>query len=104
MTLMPKEVEIKGYNSRNVTVECPLCGKRIPRTRPSWIVHMNVEHNANSGSWDTRQERGGGQKGFLDPKMEISGIYYPHTCYGCTSTFITETELISHLSSVHGAS
>jgi uncharacterized Zn-finger protein len=104
MTLTPEEVKVKKYNSREITVECPLCGERIPRTRSSWVTHMNTDHSAADGSWGTRHERGGGQQGFLDPKIGKSNIQYPYMCYGCTSTFATESELVSHLSSIHSAS
>lgn len=104
MTLTPEEVKVKQYNSRYLTVKCPLCDERIPRTRSSWITHMNTEHSADDNSWATRSERGGGQEGTLDPKVGVTATFYPQTCYGCTSTFETEAELVSHLSAIHSAS
>jgi len=86
---------------RAVAVKCPLCGEYIARDALAWRVHMEAEHSANSDSWADTKERGG-EEGPADKYWYV--VRWPQKCYGCGSTFATASELVAHLSSVHGAS
>ena len=65
----------------------------------AWRVHMEYFHSANSASWTESGYRGG-QVGRRDGKDTTDWGY---VCFGCTATFSSAADLVSHLLSVHGA-
>ncbi len=72
----------------------------------SYRMHMIQEHGANDDdSWDDNMHRWQAEAISGGRRDGSEGRVYPqYPCYGCMSTFRTEAELLSHLSTVHGAS
>ena len=85
-------------------VKCPLCTDFIARDVSVWAHHMENDHSATPGTWTDAGIRGGGS-GPPDTK-ELAPLLpeFAHTCYGCSATFTTAAELLTHLSNVHAAS
>lgn len=96
--------------SRAHSVPCPLNSDHyIPRDAAAYKAHMIAEHGANDdSSWEDNWGRWQAESihvGFRDSKEGQRLKKYPdYPCYGCMSTFETEADLLSHLSTVHGAS
>ena len=91
--------------SRLHSVPCPLNSAHIiARDASAWKVHMMAEHGANADSWDAwGLHYAEGRGGFRDPKVGNIRVYPQHMCYGCWSSFETEADLLTHLSTVHDA-
>lgn len=104
---LPTVVQLR-FKNRLTFVACPLeSGSSVvhlPRDKTSWQVHMENFHLAGAGTWTELGIRGS-EHGHTDEKYgDVPYMKYAQTCFGCASTFATNTELVAHLLAIHGAS
>lgn len=99
---MPDVTIVSKYD-RNSRVKCPICGEWIPRDKLAYRTHMHETHSGHdldNASWDTVTSLAA-QDGIIDGYIYLGAT---HICFGCGSSFDSESDLVTHLDSVHGAS
>lgn len=99
---MPDVTIVAKYDS-NSRVRCPICDEWIPRDPLAYRIHMNSDHSGDAVdnvSWDTVTSLAA-QDGIIDGYKYLGRTYI---CFGCGSSFGNKADLISHLSTAHGAS
>jgi len=106
MGFRTKDFKIRSARKRRGFVLCPLCDKYIARDSMAWIVHMETDHSATPGTWTDTGIRGGGhgQRDVRDSEPHELPFRWGSICYGCSASFQTEAELLSHLLTMHEAS
>lgn len=87
----PPTVSVIGYNSKRLTILCPLCGERVAHDKVGLAQHMEGEHNMLT----TKGYRGD-SSGLVDDRNGEPRSRRMFTCY-CGATFRTQDALDAHL-------